>query len=187
MKLRFADYTYMVVGLSALWGMVALWLNAAPFIENAPTRNILFGTIILLGSIFAIGVVIDAVKGVYGRCLGKPSPRSIRIISTPSGDAPLWVRERWVGLKLPIVGSNRRRSLGVSVNVKPTVLHHLWAVLHQRTQTITGYQVEVQRAVDILGTASPEAAEWWRQNCPDLLRTYHLFVFHTEVCQINEA
>ena len=28
--------------------------------------------------------------------------RTIRIISIPPGEAPLWVREKWVGLELPL-------------------------------------------------------------------------------------
>jgi hypothetical protein len=30
-------------------------------------------------------------------------PRYIRIIATPPGEAPLWVREKWIGLELPLV------------------------------------------------------------------------------------
>lgn len=115
------------------------------------------------------------------------SDRSIRIVSTPPGDAPLWVREKWVGLELPIVGTSSSQLLGVSVNVAPTVFHHLWAVICGRSEKIHGYRVEAKRAVDILAISSPEAAEWWRQNTPGFLRGGRLFVFHAEACRLNET
>lgn len=109
---------------------------------------------------------------------------SIRIVSTPPGDAPLWVREKWVGLQLPIMGNDMVQSSGVSVNVKPTVLHHLWARICGRSETITGYRVEAKHAVDIL------AAVLKQQNGgnkipPDLLRSGRRFVFHVEACRLE--
>lgn len=177
----------MIVGLLTLLGMAALWLYVAPSIENAATRNILFGTIILFGCVFAIDVFIDGAKGLYARHRRTPSFRSVRIISTPPGDAPLWVREKWIGLDLPIVGNVSRRSLALSIDTKSTALSHWWAVLRRRTEIIHGYHVEAQRAVDILSETSPEAANWWRQNCPDMLRGDRHFVFHAEACQMNEV
>ena len=114
------------------------------------------------------------------------SDRSIRIVSTPPGDAPLWVREKWVGLTLPIVGSKRVRTLGVSVSVQPTVLHYLWAIVRGRSEVVTGYMVRASQAVDILAASSPQAAEWWRQNTPKLLRPRGLLLFHAEACQLDE-
>ncbi|MGE0653791.1 MAG: hypothetical protein AB7P12_18900 [Alphaproteobacteria bacterium] len=113
--------------------------------------------------------------------------RSIRIVSTPPGDAPQWVREEWVGLELPIVGTRSRRSLSFSVNVKPRLLHVVWAALSGKAEIMTGYQVEARRAVDILAAKSSEAADWWRQNTPELLRPGCPFGFHAEACQLVEA
>ena len=113
------------------------------------------------------------------------SGRSIRIISVPPGDAPLWVREKWVGLNLPIVGSSSRQALSFSVLVKPTLLNHLWAMLRGRSETVTGYLVEGGRAVNILAASSPEAAEWWRQNAPGFVSPGRFFIFHAEACQLN--
>jgi hypothetical protein len=110
---------------------------------------------------------------------------SIRIIATPPGDAPLWVREKWVGLELPIVGSDSSWSMGVSVHLKPTMLHHLWAIIRGRSVTVEGYQVEAGRAVDILAVSSPEAAAWWRDSAPGLLRPGRLFLFDVEACRLS--
>lgn len=115
------------------------------------------------------------------------SDRSIRIIATPPGDAPLWVREKWVGLTLPIVGSNSRRVCAVSINEKATIWHHLKALLGGRAKTVTGYLVEAGRAVDLLAASNLEAAEWWRHNTPDQLRAGRHFVFHAEACRLTET
>jgi hypothetical protein len=115
------------------------------------------------------------------------SDYSVHIISTPPGDAPLWVREKWVGLNLPIVGSKRIRTLAISVDVRPSVLNYLWAILRGRSEIATGYIVEAARAVDILAASSPEAAQWWRENTPNLLRPRGRFLFHAEACKLNEG
>lgn len=108
----------------------------------------------------------------------------VQIVSVPPGDAPLWVREKWVGLVLPVAGKyGVTQSTSVSVLVKPTIFHHLLAILLGRSQKVAGYRVEAKRAVDILATKSPEAAEWWRQNTPAFLERGRLFVFHAEACR----
>ncbi len=35
----------------------------------------------------------------------------IRIVNVPAGEAPLWVREKWVGLELPLVRVKKTREL----------------------------------------------------------------------------
>ena len=35
--------------------------------------------------------------------------RMIRITSVPTGEAPVWVREKWVGLELPTMGLAQAR------------------------------------------------------------------------------
>src|SRR5262245_60617773 len=112
--------------------------------------------------------------------------RTVRIVSVPPGAAPLWVREKWVGLELPIAGDlTEARTVGV--NVKPTLLHHWWAILRGRSEIIVGYRVEAKSAVDILETSSPDAAEWWRKNTPEYLRYGRLFVFHAEACRLVDG
>lgn len=113
--------------------------------------------------------------------------RSIRIISVPPGDAPQWVREKWVGLELPIVETGRSRFRTLSIKVRPTLLQQLWAMLQGQSEMVTGYLVPAGGAVDILARSSPEAADWWRQNTPSILRPRQCFVFHAEACELNGA
>ena len=112
----------------------------------------------------------------------------IRIIYVPPGEAPEWVREEWVGLVLPLPEGpmgRRRRWYGVSgVLTGPKgCLPSLLQWLMGRAETAEGYAVEALRAVEILSMDSPEAAAWWHQHVPHLMKPGRLFVFHAEVCE----
>ena len=108
----------------------------------------------------------------------------IRIIAVPPGEAPLWVREKWVGLKLPTLGRNavQARSVGV-LSAPKSFLAYLAAVFRGQTQVTTGYIVRAAEAVRILEAASPEAAKWWRENTPTILEHQRLFIFNKDVCE----
>ncbi len=75
----------------------------------------------------------------------------IKILGTPSGGAPKWVREAWIGLVLPLdqhwPQSNMARD-----------------VLTKTPRQIRGYNVDAVLAVEILSFRHPEAARWWREN-----------------------
>lgn len=67
----------------------------------------------------------------------------IRITSVPPGEAPLWVREKWLGLELPIYGLALPRiynTVGV-VTGPSSRLGYLFAVLRRRSKT-SGYLVD---------------------------------------------
>lgn len=75
----------------------------------------------------------------------------VRIIRTPIGAAPLEIRQKWVGLSLP---------LAHPTTVKATVA----GVLTHCPETGDGYLVNAEAAVKILSATSPSAASWWREN-----------------------
>ena len=75
----------------------------------------------------------------------------IRIISTPPGGAPEWVRKEWVGLELPTVESSGRPQVGATGG-KP--------------ENLGGFQINGKVAIDALKEKSPEAAKWWEDNWP---------------------
>jgi hypothetical protein len=87
---------------------------------------------------------------------------TVRIIAAPPGEAPLWVRQRWVGLDLPVARySGRSRFLGLGVLTIPRSWWGQWlAVARGRAELVAGYAVEALPAVGILGESSPEAAAW---------------------------
>jgi hypothetical protein len=112
--------------------------------------------------------------------------RSVRITAVPPGEASLWVREKWVGLELPLTGwMSPGKFLGFGVLSGPrTCLSQLWAIFRGRADRFYGFPVEADSAVDILEVSSPAAAAWWRENAPQLILPKRYLLFHAEVCQI---
>jgi len=111
----------------------------------------------------------------------------IRIVRVPPGEAPQWVREKWVGLRLPL----RQRKLaplsfpvaGVLTGPR-TWWSSVLALFRGSTDQVNGYAVSVTAAVDELAKHSPEAASWWRSETPHMFRATRFFVFHAEVAEI---
>jgi len=112
---------------------------------------------------------------------------TIRIISPPVGEAPSWVREAWVGLEIPVVGSVRSFAWpthGVTSGPKSLVAK-IWACLSGNFQRIDGYRVRAQEAVDILEASRPDAADWWRENASHLLGGS--LVFDKAACSTSQV
>ena len=111
----------------------------------------------------------------------------VRIIAIPPGEAPLWVREKWVGLELPLA----QRS--PSALTKPTAgvlsgprsfLASLAGYLTGRYHRERGFMVPVVAALKVLEGSSPEAAAWWRSNAPHLCRPWRCFMFQAQACEV---
>jgi hypothetical protein len=111
---------------------------------------------------------------------------AIRIVAVPPGEAPLWVREKWVGLVLPLtLAATAQGYFGFGVVSGPhSWLGQVWRVLRGQAHRMQGYAVEGARAIDILQSSSPEAAAWWREHAPQHLGPRRFLVFHAHVCQI---
>lgn len=112
----------------------------------------------------------------------------LHITSVPAGEAPLWVREQWVGLALPL--AQRRATplvfLTSGVLSGPTgFLSCLLALLTGKLERQSGYLVESRVAVAILALKNPEAAAWWQENAPRQLKPKRLFVFQQGVGHVN--
>jgi hypothetical protein len=108
----------------------------------------------------------------------------VRVTSVPPGEAPLWVREQWVGLELPIYGPAIPRTYRtVGVVTGPSSLPGLlFAILHHRSKKTPGYAVNGEAALVALEKASPDAAAWWRANAPGFFRAGRYVVFHESAC-----
>ncbi len=110
----------------------------------------------------------------------------VRIVSTPAGEAPLWVREKWIGLELPLAdkGGRPQRPLtsGVLTGPRYKFLGLLWFILG-KLQRQSGYAVYVKDALESLEKTSPEAAAWWRANAPRLQGRDRKFLFLTGCCE----
>jgi hypothetical protein len=119
----------------------------------------------------------------------KQSNSAVRIVAVPPGEAPLWVREKWVGLELPLTRYSSRTDffvLGV-LSTPRTWLAQMWAVARGRVKRVSGYAVEGARAVDVLERSSPEAAAWWREHAPQYVAPRRYLVFHEHVCQVIDV
>jgi hypothetical protein len=122
-----------------------------------------------------------------GAAVNKPD-WTVRIIAAPPGEAPLWVRQQWVGLDLPVTRySGQSWFLGLGVLSMPRSWLGQWlAVIKGHAELVAGYAVEALPAVGILGEKSPEAAVWWRENTPHLIAPKRYLIFHEEVCRIAD-
>jgi hypothetical protein len=111
---------------------------------------------------------------------------TIRITAVPPGEAPLWVREKWVGLELPAVGYSAPKGFfAYRVLSSPhSMLAQWWGVVRGRAERISGYAVEAGSAIDVLATSSPEAAAWWRENAPHVIGPRRQLLFPEHVCRI---
>jgi hypothetical protein len=115
------------------------------------------------------------------------SQRKVRIIAVPLGEAPLWVREKWVGLELPLAQKSATAqscsSAGVLSGPKG-FLSALAGYFTRRYEQESGFIVSAIPALHVLESASPEAAKWWYSNTPHLCKPWRKFLFHTNVCEV---
>jgi hypothetical protein len=115
--------------------------------------------------------------------------RYIRIIAIPPGEAPLWVREKWVGIELPLADGDSVVQVftsGVLSGPRNRFLAIIWGLL-RRLKVQSGYPVYVKDALDILEQTAPEAAMWWRENVPRLQKPKRKFLFASSVCQVIDT
>jgi len=95
---------------------------------------------------------------------------SIKIIATPPGQAPKWVRDGWIGVEIPIL---KQPTGGIQMGV-----------CGGKAENAGGHQVATHEAVEALRKKSPEAADWWKKNFS--LASISSLVFSKDVCQVVE-
>jgi hypothetical protein len=112
----------------------------------------------------------------------------VRIVGRPNGEAPEWVRDAWIGLRLPLAHQRKRNWIGLGVLTGP---HHflgrLWAVLRGRTIRTSGWLVNAKIAVDLLAETNSTAASWWHENVPTMLDGRRNFAFDEDACQVESG
>ena len=115
--------------------------------------------------------------------------RYIRITAVPEGAAPKWVREKWLGLELPLVIKQKktRKFFTRSVLENPDGLFGaLRRILTGKSEKQDGYAVATLAAIAVLEKADVDAAAWWKQNTPQLLKPGQFFVFKSDCCYLME-
>jgi hypothetical protein len=110
----------------------------------------------------------------------------IRIVRTPPGEAPLHIREAWIGIILPVKSNKKQpsRKHGFGVLSRPkSFLGMLIAILIGKSIREEGYIVDAKTVVELLREHSPEAADWWTMNVPRVKRSGFLLMFSSDVCE----
>jgi len=100
---------------------------------------------------------------------------NIKIIAIPNGEAPLWVRQQWVGLILPI--AENLPSDAVEVGVLGRKL--------ENSTTTRGYPVETWIAVEKLKIKSVQAGIWWNTHVSKLSIPW--LTFPKEICLLTDS
>jgi len=104
-----------------------------------------------------------------------PSPRRIRIVATPPGEAPPAIRAAWIGCVLPLAaGTDSPEFGGASRGV----------VSRRSVKAFAGYGVPAREALSILEQHDAAAAQWWREHAPRLLEPGKVLVFAADVCEL---
>lgn len=114
----------------------------------------------------------------------------IRIVAIPPGEAPLWVREKWLGLELPIADGKHAPQQSYISGVLSGPRYRFFAIVRRllgRLEQQTGYPVYVADALGVLQKTAPDAAAWWRVNVPRLQRPNRKFLFRTAFCELAGA
>lgn len=106
----------------------------------------------------------------------------IRIKSAPVGEAPLRVREAWIGLCLPLCEPGLQADEVSGVLTHRNLGARIRRLFKLSPDKMLGYAVNAKIAVDLLAINRPDAATWWRTNTPDLLRGKSTFLFDLAAC-----
>jgi len=158
----------------------------------SPLQDALLHWLTPTGLLFILLGMVAAAKGVQAAARAAPSggqhagPR-VRIIAVPPGDAPAWVREKWVGLELPLAQSStaasRARTAGVLSGPR-SPWGALVTLLRGGYQQKSGFVIDVTQALSVLELKSPDAAQWWRTHAPHMVKPSRYFLFSEDVCQV---
>lgn len=110
----------------------------------------------------------------------------IEIIRRPFGDAPEWVRDGWIGARLPLAATDKTSWQSVSIfERRKGLFPWLWMTLTGQTRRVQAYAVIAKDAVDILDRQDVRAANWWHENVPELLDGSQLFLFDAACCELR--
>lgn len=110
----------------------------------------------------------------------------VTIKRRPIGEAPEWVRDAWIGMRLPVAEPKQRSLPTVGVLTGPhSALKQLIAWASGRTNRLRGFVIDANTAVDLLAVANPAAADWWKSNAPGLLSKRRNLVFDLDACALE--
>lgn len=91
----------------------------------------------------------------------------IRITSRPDGEAPPHIRDKWIGLDLPLAYESNEQLAGV--------------VSKKKVDRVGGYAVRWSDAMRILGAKHPDARDWWEKSMGG---AFPVLIFGKECCEV---
>ena len=94
----------------------------------------------------------------------------IRIKSRPAGNAPAEIRDKWIGLVLPVV--EKTTSLLADVMTGQMV-----------TNRTGGYEILWGNAMEALASRNPETKEWWEKNVGARFH-FPTLIFDEDCCEV---
>lgn len=100
---------------------------------------------------------------------------TFRIISTPTGQAPEWVRKQWVGLVFPMQNDASWGVAAGALGGRPD------------RANLDGYSVTASTALDVLrqsGAEGERAAEWWESSSLLAMVSNAGLKFGKEFCEV---
>ena len=108
----------------------------------------------------------------------------IIVLRCPIGDAPPWVEQAWIGMRLPVVEQQRRPGPAFGLFPKTDSLAvRLRRFVFALIFGVTGYVVDAKVAVLLMEGVDPPAAEWLRANWSEWLDAEHGLFFDRESCR----
>jgi hypothetical protein len=110
----------------------------------------------------------------------------IEIHSTLQGKNPLWVREAWVGLQLPSLDEIPIKVPVADVGNRPSFGALFRSLKDGSADPIKerfGYSVNAKIAVGIVSFTNEDAARWWLENVPQMMRQDMPLLFETACCR----
>lgn len=102
----------------------------------------------------------------------------------------MWVRQKWVGLELPLAQAEAnplRLYTGGVLSGPKAWWQGIFAWLFGRLQAESGFLVAVVPALEVLEKVSPDAAAWWRENASYLVSPNRMFLFSAEACRVLKS
>jgi hypothetical protein len=121
-----------------------------------------------------LGVARELDRALARReCIGQ----RIRIVSVPPGEPPAEIRAAWVGCVLPLFATADDPKVGKKM--KGVLTRH-------EEGPPQGFAVRVVDAIAALEGHNPQAARWWQQNTPHIIKPGQLFIFVEQACELVE-
>jgi len=95
----------------------------------------------------------------------------IKFVSTPTGQAPEWVRNAWIGVEVETFDTSGPNDILRGVKGGKA-----------DQSNIGGYKVSTKEAVEAVRKTNPEAAKWWDKNLPTSV--FSTLVFGKVFCEV---